>query len=244
MIGWLRMPEAGRPHVITLYFPHTDDAGHRQGPDSPAINRTVAQMDSVLGRLLDRIDELPHGDQVHVIVVSDHGMTRRDGRQVILDDWADLDGVVVVSATTLAHLHFHGDSARRDAVKRSLDRAPHVRVFLRDEIPVEWGVKDNPRIGDILIVADESAIVRRRDGRAEMNPATHGWAPSTSMHGIFVAAGPGIRSGVRIPAFENIHVYPLMAGLLGLEPAPGIDGRIAVLAPILARSAARQFLPR
>jgi hypothetical protein len=124
-------------------------------------------------------------------------------------------------------------------VKRALDRAPHARVFLRNEIPNAWGIKDNPRAGDILVVADEGAIVRRRNGRAEMNPATHGWAPSPNLYGIFVAAGPGIRTGVRIPAFENIHIYPLMAALLGLDPASGIDGRLDVLAPILAREAER-----
>jgi predicted AlkP superfamily pyrophosphatase or phosphodiesterase len=204
------------------------------------MDRAIAQMDSALGRLIDGISALPHGEQVHVIVVSDHGMTSRDGRVVVLDDHAELDDVVVVTATTLAHLYFHGDTVRRDAVKRALDRAPHVRVFLREQVPAEWGVAENPRAGDILIVADEGAILRRRNGRAETTPATHGWAPSPNMRGIFVAAGPGIRAGMRIPAFENIHIYPLMATLLELEPARDIDGRLDVLSPILVPPAARR----
>jgi hypothetical protein len=53
------------------------------------------------------------------------------------------------------------------------------------------------------------------------------------MRGIFVAAGPLIRPGKQIPAFENIHIYPLMAVLLGLEPNRDIDGKLEVLAPVL-----------
>jgi hypothetical protein len=40
------------------------------------------------------------------------------------------------------------------------------------------------------------------------------------MRGIFVAAGPGFRSGVTVPAFRNVHVYPVLARLLGVTPAP------------------------
>ncbi len=56
------------------------------------------------------------------------------------------------------------------------------------------------------------------------------------MHGIFVAAGPRIRPGTRIPAFENVHIYPFVAHLLGLEPAEGIDGSLVVLGETLVQS--------
>jgi hypothetical protein len=41
----------------------------------------------------------------------------------------------------------------------------------------------------------------------------------------FVATGPGIKQGATIPAFENIHIYPLLAELLGLTIPADIDGR-------------------
>ncbi len=40
------------------------------------------------------------------------------------------------------------------------------------------------------------------------------------MHGVFIAAGPSFAAGVRVPAFENIEVYNLMARALGVEAAP------------------------
>lgn len=235
VLEWLAMPPARRPHMITLYFAVADDNGHWTGPESAELNAAVQHADSILGSLLDGIERLPHGDRVNLIIVSDHGMTRSVGT-VVLDDYADLEGVIVVDAGPIASLHFHGDTVRRDRVLHGLSAAPHLRAFARDRIPVEWGVRDNPRIGDILVVADEGWLLSRTGRRAGRNVATHGWAPSESMYGIFLAAGPGIRSAGRIPAFENIHIYPLMASLLGLRPNPDIDGRADVLAPILTGS--------
>jgi ectonucleotide pyrophosphatase/phosphodiesterase family protein 7 len=36
---------------------------------------------------------------------------------------------------------------------------------------------------------------------------------------LFVAAGPAVRSGVVVEAFENVHVYELLCRLLGVIPA-------------------------
>jgi hypothetical protein len=39
------------------------------------------------------------------------------------------------------------------------------------------------------------------------------------MGALFVAAGPGFAQGRVVPPFRNVHVYALMAHLLGLTPA-------------------------
>jgi predicted AlkP superfamily pyrophosphatase or phosphodiesterase len=219
--------------MITLYFPMADDAGHRGGPDSPELNASIVQMDRALGRLFDEIAALPHGHLVHVVIVSDHGMTASNRGTIILDDHANLDGVVVVSATTLASMFFEGDTLRRAAVARSFERVAGLRVYTREAIPDEWRIKANARAGDLLLVADEGWVLRRRNGRPESGIASHGWAPSVSMRGIFLAAGPRVRAGVRMPAFENVHIYPFLAMLLGLRTSAEIDGRAEVLSAAL-----------
>ncbi len=47
------------------------------------------------------------------------------------------------------------------------------------------------------------------------------------MRGLVVAVGPNLRTGLRVPAFENIYLYDLMFGILGLTPPPN-DGDPAV----------------
>jgi len=49
---------------------------------------------------------------------------------------------------------------------------------------------------------------------------------------VFTAVGPSFRGGVRLPAFDNVDVYPLLARLLGITPARN-DGDIAPLLPAL-----------
>ena len=58
----------------------------------------------------------------------------------------------------------------------------------------------------------------------------HGYDPYLvkEMNGIFYAQGPNVKSGVVIPPFENIHLYPLIARILKLT-IPEIDGDGKVL---------------
>ena len=78
----------------------------------------------------------------------------------------------------------------------------------------------------IVGLADEGWTVTTRERLASRYPqrlwgGAHGFDPAVqSMQGLFVAAGPRLRNGVRVPSFENIHVYALMCEILGLTPAP------------------------
>ncbi|MGD8277037.1 MAG: ectonucleotide pyrophosphatase/phosphodiesterase [Gemmatimonadota bacterium] len=238
VLDWLGMPADKRPHLITLYFERLDNAGHWYGPDSPELNRALAGADSIVGRLMDGIDALPWGDRVNLVILTDHGMAPLDRPPVELEDWADLTGVRIMTAGPLAQLYVGGDTARARSLRDSLDRAPGMSAFLPDETPASWRTGRNPRFGDVLLVADEGVQIRRRGQTGERTPATHGWPPSRSMYGIFFTAGPGIRPGTHVPPFENIHVYPFLAALLGLEPAGGIDGTLDPLRPILTGPAA------
>ncbi len=58
------------------------------------------------------------------------------------------------------------------------------------------------------------------------------------MRGIFFGAGPDLKSGLTIEEFRNIHIYPLIAHILGLKIPADIDGQLSVLAPILNPKAA------
>ena len=53
-----------------------------------------------------------------------------------------------------------------------------------------------------------------------------------AVRAVFTAVGPSFRNGVRLPAFDNVDVYPLLTRLLRITPAPN-DGDIAPLLPAL-----------
>jgi predicted AlkP superfamily pyrophosphatase or phosphodiesterase len=119
-------------------------------------------------------------------------------------------------------------------------RLEHGRAYLRDEMPERFHYRADPRVGDIVVVMDESWTLTTgaRDRRRSTDRwGMHGWDPALpSMHALFVAAGPGIRAGLTVPRVENIDVYPFMAELLGLRPAPGIDGRAGAIRRALERA--------
>jgi hypothetical protein len=55
------------------------------------------------------------------------------------------------------------------------------------------------------------------------------------MQAIFLARGPAFEKGVVVPPFQNIHVYALLAHLLGVKPAPN-DGSLDSVKAVLGAS--------
>ncbi len=229
VLAWLRLPDAARPRLLTLYFELTDDAGSRHGPSSPQASAAIARADSMVRRLLAGTRALPFADRINYVIVSDHGMA--DTRNaVFLAEHIDTTGLRFVTHGAFAFVYLDGDSARMGAVRTALAGMPHVRVYERSELPAAWHWTD-PRLGDLVLVAEPYWQIGR--GRMPVPPhGAHGWPPGTpGMGGIFVASGPNVRPVGRVPAFANVHVHPFLAALLGIEPARGISSDPAVLVP-------------
>ena len=53
------------------------------------------------------------------------------------------------------------------------------------------------------------------------------------MHGIFYANGPAFKKGYAVPSLKNIHIYPLMCKILGLDIPDTIDGKLKELESVL-----------
>lgn len=67
-----------------------------------------------------------------------------------------------------------------------------------------------------------------RKTRAPWGNGSHGyWPANRSMHAILYLLGPGIRSGVEIPAIRQIDIAPTLAHLLGIDPPADTCGRVA-----------------
>ncbi len=246
VLHWLTLPVEERPRLVMLYFDEPDHLAHRHGPDAPAVDTVVERLDGLLGRLLDGVDALPIADRISLVLVSDHGLAPvPQDHAMVLDADVSLDGVRVVNNSTQALLYFGEDTARISGVQSELNAAlEHVTAYRPEELPARWHYTGSPRIGDLVVVTEPGWVLRMREGRQGGGGATHGWDPGfPPMHGIFMAAGPALRAGRTLPAFENVHVYPLVARLLGLVPAPGIDGRLDVFDTVL-HAPARETMDR
>ena len=245
VLQWLGLPEAERPSFITLYFSDVDSAGHAHGPDSTEVLEAARRLDAVLGQLVSGVRKLGLLDRTTFVVVSDHGMSQQAAnRAIFVDDYLDLSTVDVVEWTP--NLALRPRSATVEQVYRALkDKHPSLAVYKREDIPAHLHYRRSNRIAPVVALADDgwtittharqllAAAARRTNG------GDHGYDPKhKSMHGLFVAAGPGVRRGAVVAPFESIHLYNFLCALLGLTPAPN-DGdvdAIRALSPVLERA--------
>jgi predicted AlkP superfamily pyrophosphatase or phosphodiesterase len=238
VLAWLDMPLEQRPSLLTLYLSETDSAGHLYGPDSMEVRDAISRTDREFGRLFDGLESRGLTARVNIVVVSDHGMAPTDSRRTIfVDDYVSLSDLEIVDINpTLGVIPKEG---KHDLVYRALATAhPRLSMYGRGETPEHWRLRDQPRVPPIIGVADESWVVLRRAEFADYwerspNGGQHGYDPQVeSMRGVFVAAGPAFKTGVSVPAFENVDVYNLLAKALGVRGASN-DGDPALAESLL-----------
>ena len=242
VLEWLAMPDGKRPSFLTLYFSDVDNAGHDFGPESNHVRDAVAAIDRAIGELVAGVDALGLEDRVHYVVVSDHGMAALSpDRVIVLDKYVDVSTIDVIDwSPVLGVSPRDGNADRLYAALK--DKHPHLKVYRRNDIPAEYGLAGHPRLPAVIGIADEgwnitsAREVNRWDTHERRPPGgTHGYdGRARSMHGLFIASGPRLRSGVVVPAFENIHVYEFMCAVMGLTPAKN-DGDPAVTRDMLLR---------
>lgn len=233
VLAWLALPEAERPSFITLYFEAVDTAGHDYGPAAPETLAVAARIDGHLGDLIGGVEKLGLAPRTTVMVVSDHGMSAlAPERRIFLDDYVSLDSVNVVDWSPVLHISPRTGSV--DDLYRALHgKHPALKVYRREDLPAALHFRGNPRIQPIIALADDGWAVtshQRFDQLAKENRLSkgdHGYDPRLpSMAALFIAAGPGLRAGLVVRPFENVHLYELMCRLLRLNPADN-DGNLA-----------------
>jgi len=228
ILHWLDLPKDQRPIFITGYLNDANYWGHRLGPEVAAMDTVIQGLDADLGRLLTGLSERDLLDKVNLILVSDHGMTALDRNKVIfLDDYISLSDVSIVTWSPVTALV--PAPGREDSVYYALKGAnPHFAVYRKSSTPNHWHYRDHRRITPVIGVAEEGWSVTSRNYYNAHPQAyvggTHGYDPLVkSMQGTFIASGPGFKSGLKVPSFQNIHLYELFSALLDVAPGPN-DG--------------------
>lgn len=228
--SWLDLPTDRRPTFITLYFSEIDVQGYLSGPDSPELAAAVEKIDSTLGTLFDRLIERELMEEINIVVVSDHGMATTDSTRVIfIDDYIELEQAGIIDWSPV--LGLRPPEEVRESIYQTLKGAhPHLQVYRREETPQRLHYSTHHRIPYIIGIADEGWSITSHDSYnqdpSRFNGGAHGYDNRyPSMHGIFIARGPAFKNGLAVDAFQNIHIYNLLADILRLEPAPN-DGNL------------------
>lgn len=226
LLRWADLSGTARPSFYTLYLEQVDHAGHDDGPDSAGVNAAMREVDTALARLVGGLKARGVFNRTNIVIVSDHGMTSTaPERQIYLDDLVNLDDAGLVTGGILAGMN----PKPATAVERVM-LAPHAHMqcWKKSEVPARLYYGTNPRVPALLCLADDGWIITTHDDAAKrkhFSLGEHGYDnDDPKMRALFVAHGPAFKAGLRVPEFDNVDVYPLLAHLLAITPAPN-DGR-------------------
>lgn len=238
VLRWLDLPAEQRPDFVTLYFDQVDHEAHDFGPISKQADAALALIDVALGRLLDGLRQRHLENSANLVIVSDHGMTATSTeRTIVLDDVVDLNDIDLINDGVFTGLA--AKPGREGHVENSL-LAPHAHMtcWRKAQTPTRLHYGANPRVPPLLCLAENGWSIATRHSLErpdrEAHKGEHGYDnDDPDMRALFVAHGPAFRRGLLVPEFDNVDVYPLLAKILDIRPAPN-DGHFNVVAPMLA----------
>ncbi|WP_228512891.1 alkaline phosphatase family protein [Planobacterium oryzisoli] len=229
---WLGLPEEKRPHFISMYFFEVDKAGHLYGTSSKEVREAVLMVDKAVGDLQKRIDSLGLKD-LHLILVSDHGMT-----DVEVDTPLEIPAVLrqegkvkIYNSQTLLRVMVHNPKDVQPLYRKlKKEKTSHYKVYLASRFPkrLQYRSADDAfdRMGEIFLVPSHPKIFLGPGDKA--TPGKHGYDPYKvkDMHSVFIAKGPRLKNNKTVRGMKNVDLYPLVAEILGLEMLSPTDGRL------------------
>ncbi|GAA6005146.1 nucleotide pyrophosphatase/phosphodiesterase family protein [Rhodotorula paludigena] len=202
---WLDMDFAHRPHLMAVYAPEVDQAGHRVGPHGTTTEKALQMVDEFVRQLFDVVDARNLTDIVDVVVVSDHGMADTNMKRLVyLDDILGADDFARITHNEgwpSAGLRF-AEGTDESAMLAKLQRAAQkpnsgFDCYTQETMPERWHFTGHRRIAPIYCVPHVGwAITSHHELEVVMNGSyaikgAHGYDnDDPQMQAIFVAHGP------------------------------------------------------
>jgi predicted AlkP superfamily pyrophosphatase or phosphodiesterase len=223
VLEWLALPPDESPQFIATYFNEANYYGHRLGVEGTALDTVIQGLDQNIGQLIAGLGQQDLLGKVNIIILADHGMVDLDVEKVVfLDDYISMQDLERFSLGPVSMLD--PVEGKIDSLYAALKGAhPNLQVYKKEETPEHLHYNDHRRISPLVCIPDESWYVSTHYyfdnyGFGNGYIAAHGYEPDiSSMQAIFLASGPHFNKGIRVPRFQNIHIYNLMAHILDLD---------------------------
>ena len=143
----------------TLYFSFVDSQGHRYGPDSEEVIEAIQQADELVGYLMK---EMESNESINLMIVSDHGMIEvSPSRKVTLDDYIDVNKIEIISYSPALMFNVEGEGEKEffESLKK---KEGNFKVYLKENIPDRYHLKNNSRVPEVLMVAEEGYTINTK----------------------------------------------------------------------------------
>ncbi|XP_061463108.1 bis(5'-adenosyl)-triphosphatase ENPP4 isoform X2 [Rhineura floridana] len=153
IIAWLNH---SNPPVTfaTLYWEEPDASGHKYGPeDTKNMTKVLKEVDKLIGFLIEKLKTSKLWEKINIIITSDHGMAQcSTDRLIKLDECIDRDKYKLIDKSPVAAILPNNETYVYNLLKNC---SPHMKVYLKEEIPDQYHYHHNKRIQPIILVADE-----------------------------------------------------------------------------------------
>ncbi len=240
--------EREAPEVVFLWFSDPDHTAHKAGIGFALTNQALRALDEEFARILSTLEDRQLLSETNILVVSDHGFSTHTGKKD-LQTWLidnglkrDPDSDDVVVAGGAVYVKGHEPEKIRKIVEL-LQRTDWMgAIFTRAKSPgspegevagtlsydlVKW---DHERAADILVSAnwwDEKNDKGFPGKTGQTGAAGHGTSSPYDIHNTLIAGGPAFKKQMRNSnSTGNVDIAPTLCALLGIEPAPSMQGRV------------------
>ncbi|KAJ6530390.1 alkaline-phosphatase-like protein [Mycena vulgaris] len=200
LIHWIDLPFEERPQLLMAYEPSLDQAGHKAGPMSALVNKTLSQVDVFAKDLHTALQARNLSDIVDVVFVSDHGMTDTSHPELIyIDDIlgdAGYKSIEHEDGWPAMGLRFapQANVSHNLALLRTAAAASGGKfaVYTHETMPAQYHFTQSERIAPIYVVPQIGYVLTSKaEGDVGMSKGNHGYDNTApSMHAMFVAHGP------------------------------------------------------
>jgi predicted AlkP superfamily pyrophosphatase or phosphodiesterase len=236
-------------NLILLHLITPDGVEHAYGPNTPEAYQAVSESDQRIGEIWAALQQPPFAGNSALFVVSDHGFASYQKQirpNVVLKELGfietdDRNKVTQRDAWCVAQggsafVYVLDEEHRERTTNQLAEKLVGVEGVLAVMRPSEFtalGVADpnkNPEAPHLILTTGpgysfSGSIAGPVVVDVGGNKGSHGHDPRPDyMHAMFVAAGTGIKPGVKLKTINNVDVAPTVAHLLGLEMEA--DGRV------------------
>ncbi|KAF7364928.1 Phosphodiest-domain-containing protein [Mycena venus] len=200
LLSWIDLPFEERPQLLMAYEPSLDQAGHKAGPYSALVNKTLEQVDVFAKDLHTELKARNLTDIVDIIFVSDHGMTDTSHPEhIYMDDIlgdAGYKSIEHEDGWPAMGLRFSANANVSHNLELLLNAAAESKgkfdVYTHETMLPRYHFVNNERIAPIYVVPKIGYILTTHaEGDVGMSKGNHGYDNAEpSMHAMFVAHGP------------------------------------------------------
>jgi predicted AlkP superfamily pyrophosphatase or phosphodiesterase len=223
-------PEIG---LVFAWMPGTDANAHTYGTDASQVDNNIESIDKALEYFLEEMEKADLLKETVVILTSDHGMADVTDDEYFLEDKTFLTDAETATGLDpyIAHdaafelIYFIGESNETKAGEFAdfLRHGDGIQAVYVNEANSAINMNHATRGINISVFLDPG---RSRNFGGSYS-GMHGYLNNnTDMHGIFFAAGPGIKQNTTTDGIDVVDIAPTALDLLDIETGFSSTGTV------------------